>query len=63
MRDSTTTRCVRFPGLSDRPRTATVDVPNAGSDGGAALLKAADRRLGLIERGRVIALRSGATPG
>ena len=50
MRDSTTTPCVLFPELFDRPLTATFDVPNASSDGGAVLLKAADRRLGLMPR-------------
>ena len=50
MRDSTTTPCVLFPELFDRPLTAMFDVPNASSDGGAVLLKAADRRLGLISR-------------
>jgi hypothetical protein len=50
VRDSTTTPCLLFPDLFDRPLTATFDVPNASSDGGAALLKAADRRLGLIPR-------------
>src|SRR5439155_7055254 len=29
---------------------ARFDVPNASSDGGAVLLKAADRRLGLLDR-------------
>ena len=50
MRDSTTTPCLLFPDVFDRPLTATFDVPNASSDGGAVLLKAADRRLGLIPR-------------
>ena len=50
MRDSITTPCVLFPELFDRPLTVTFDVPNASSDGGAVLLKAADRRLGLIPR-------------
>ena len=48
VRDSTTTPCLLFPDLFDRPLTARFDVPNASSDGGAVLLKAADRRLGLI---------------
>jgi hypothetical protein len=48
--DSTTTPCLLFPDLFDRPLTATFDVPNASSDGGALLLKAADRRLGLLPR-------------
>jgi hypothetical protein len=39
-----------FPDLFNRPLTATFDVPNASSDGGAVLLKAADHRLGLIPR-------------
>jgi len=38
---------VLFPELFDRPLTALFDVPHASSDGGAMLLKAADRRLGL----------------
>lgn len=50
MRDSITTPCLLFPDLFDRPLTATFDVPNASSDGGALLLKAADRRLGLLSR-------------
>jgi hypothetical protein len=50
MRDIITTPCVLFPDLFKRPLTATFDVPNASSDGGAVLLKAADRRLGLIPR-------------
>ena len=50
MHDTTTTPCVLFPELFERPVTVTFDVPNASSDGGAVLLKAADRRLGLISR-------------
>ncbi len=50
MPNSTTTPCVLFPDLFDRPLTASFDVPHASSDGGAVLLKAADRRLGLIPR-------------
>jgi hypothetical protein len=50
VRDSTTTPCLLFPELFDRPLTTRFDVPNASSDGGAVLLKAADRRLGLIPR-------------
>lgn len=46
----TTTPCLLFPDLFDRPLSASFDVPNASSDGGAVLLKAADRRLGLIAR-------------
>jgi len=50
VRDITTTPCVLFPELFHRPLTACFDVPNASSDGGAVLLKAAERRLGLIPR-------------
>ena len=50
MRDSTTTPCVLFEELFRRPVTAAFDVPSASSDGGAILLKAADRRLGLLSR-------------
>ena len=50
MHDSTTTPCLLFPDLLHRPLTVAFDVPNASSDGGAVLLKAADRRLGLISR-------------
>ena len=45
-----TTQGVLFAELFDRPLTATFDVPNASSDGGAVLLAAAERRLGLISR-------------
>ena len=50
VRDSTTTPCLLFPDLCDRPLSATFDLDHASSDGGAVLLKAADRRLGLISR-------------
>jgi hypothetical protein len=39
-----------FPDLFGKPLSATFDLPHASSDGGAVLLKAADRRLGLIAR-------------
>ncbi len=50
MRDSTTTECSLFPDLFSRPLIARFDLPHASSDGGAVLLKAADRRLDLIPR-------------
>jgi hypothetical protein len=40
---------VLFPDLVDRPLVATFDQPHASSDGGAVLLKAAERRYGLID--------------
>ena len=49
MTKSTTTECLLFPDLFDKPVVAKFDQEHASSDGGALLLKAADRRLGLIE--------------
>ncbi len=49
MSDHTTTQCLLFPDLLDKTVTARFDLHNGSSDGGALLLKAADRRLGLIE--------------
>ena len=43
-----TTQTVLFPELFDRPLTACFDRPHVSSDGGAILLQAADRRLGLM---------------
>ena len=48
MADSTT-QGVLFAELFDRPLIACFDRPHASSDGGAILLKAADRRLGLMD--------------
>jgi Transposase DDE domain group 1 len=39
---------VQFSDLGDRPIVATFDQPHASSDGGAILLQAADRQLGLL---------------
>jgi len=43
----TTTHCFPFPELFSKPVVATFDRELASSDGGAVLLKAADRRVGL----------------
>ena len=48
MNDITVPQTVLFPELLDRPLVATFDQAHASSDGGAILLKAADRSLGLI---------------
>ena len=48
MNEPTIAQTVLFPDLADRPLIATCDQPHASSDGGAILLKAADRRLGLL---------------
>jgi DDE family transposase len=42
-----TTQCLLFPELFERPVVAQFDQRQGSSDGGAILLKAADRRLGL----------------
>ena len=47
MSEHTTTQCVLFPGIFNRPVVAKFDQSHGSSDGGAVLLKAADRRLGL----------------
>lgn len=49
MRDDTIPQTVLFPDLLDKPLVATFDQPHASSDGGAVLLKAAERRYGLID--------------
>jgi len=49
MSDPTTTQCLLFPDLLDKPVVAQFDQEHSSSDGGALLLKAADRRLGLID--------------
>ena len=48
MNEPTIAQPVLFADLADRPVIATFDRPHASSDGGAILLKAADRHLGLL---------------
>ena len=47
MVEHSTTQCVLFPGIFKRPAVAKFDQRDGSSDGGALLLKAADRRYGL----------------
>ena len=47
MNEHTTTQCVLFPGIFKQPVIAQFDQSQGSSDGGAVLLKAADRGLGL----------------
>jgi hypothetical protein len=47
LNEHTTTDCLLFPDLFDRPVVAKFDQRQGSSDGGAILLKAAERRLGL----------------
>ena len=49
MAHDTTTECLLFPEIFSKSVTAQFDQRQGSSDGGAILLKAADRRLGLTE--------------
>ncbi len=49
MSEHITTQCLLFPELLDKPVVIQFDQAHSSSDGGALLLKAADRRLGLID--------------
>ena len=49
MNDETRPQTVLFPDLFDRPLVATFDQPHASSDGGAVLLKAAERQYELVD--------------
>ncbi len=59
--DDTTAQTTLFPDLVDKPLVATFDQTHASSDGGAVLLKAADRGLGLIEH-LAATITDGRTP-
>ena len=50
MSETNITQCLLFPDLFRKPLVTRFDQENGSSDGGAVLLKAADRRLGLTER-------------
>jgi hypothetical protein len=45
--EHTTTECLLFPDIFDRPVVAKFDQRQGSSDGGAVLLNAANQRLGL----------------
>src|SRR5262252_10308824 len=47
--DNNTTQCLLFPEIFSKPLVARFDQLQSSSDGGAFLLKAADRRYGLTE--------------
>ena len=49
MSDDSTTQCLLFPGIFRKPIVAQFDQREGSSDGGALLLKAADRRYGLLD--------------
>jgi hypothetical protein len=48
MSEDSTTQCLLFPGIFRKPVVAQFDQREGSSDGGAVLLKAADRRYGLV---------------
>jgi len=48
MSDDSTTQCLLFPGIFRKPIVARFDQREGSSDGGALLLKAADRPYGLV---------------
>jgi hypothetical protein len=50
MSDDSTTQCLLFPGIFRKSVVARFDQRQGSSDGGAILLKAAERRYGLLER-------------
>jgi DDE family transposase len=47
--DDSTTQCLLFPGIFRKPAVAQFDQREGSSDGGAVLLKAADRHYGLVD--------------
>jgi Transposase DDE domain group 1 len=49
LNDLTVPHTVLFPDLVEKSLVATFDQPHASADGGAVLLKAIDRRLGVID--------------
>ncbi len=49
MNDETLPQTVLFPDLFDKPLVAAFDQPHASSDGGAVLLRAAERQYGVID--------------
>ncbi len=48
MSEDSTTQCLLFPGIFRKPVVAEFDQREGSSDGGALLLKAADRHYGLV---------------
>ena len=49
MSEHSTTQCLLFPGIFCKPVIAQFDQQEDSSDGGAVLLKAADRYYGLVD--------------
>ena len=61
MIEYSTTQCVMFPEIFAKPAVLQFDQRNGSSDGGAILLKAADRRYGLIRASRRMSARQAAS--
>jgi hypothetical protein len=62
LNEHTTTDCLLFPDIFDRPVVAKFDQRQGSSDGGAILLQAAERRLGLTSA-LAACLRDNRQPG
>ena len=62
MSEHTTTECLLFPYIFDRPVVAKFDQRQCSSDGGAILLQAAEQRLGLTSA-LAAGLRDDRQPG
>jgi Transposase DDE domain group 1 len=62
LNEHTTTDCLLFPDIFDRPVVAKFDQRQGSSDGGAILLQAAERRLGLTSA-LAAGLRDDRQPG
>jgi hypothetical protein len=62
LNEHTTTDCLLFPDIFDRPVVAKFDQRQGSSDGGAILLQAAERRFGLTSA-LAAGLRDDRQPG
>ncbi len=60
MIDDSTTQCLLFPEIVSKSTMLQFDQRQGSSDGGAILLKAADRQYGLIEAWLLVCRMSGS---
>ena len=63
MSDDTTTQCLLFPDIFSKPVVAQFDQQNGSSDGGAVLLKAADKSYNRLTARMAACLLDGRQPG
>lgn len=61
MSEDSTTQCLLFPGIFCKSVVARFDQREGSSDGGALLLKAADRHYGLLSQLTALSARSTAS--